>query len=158
MKTFGRHNVSKNREIKGSDKYVTLDISLNLGSLDKMRITSSEPKDKFGRSVKGLIKYLGLKSKSRPKKEIKARYSIENFSKKDLSKIIREFENLLYKSYERRRPKYEPTDSYFYLARQLTKCMMIDDDLNSHVYPVIIEITGTKYILISHVFLHTRAN
>ena len=63
---------------------------------------------------------------------------------KDLSKIIREFENLLYKSYERRRPKHEPTDSYFYLARQLAKCMTRADALNSHIYPVRIEMTGMK--------------
>ena len=33
MKNGGRHNVRKYREIKGSDKYVTLDISLKFDSL-----------------------------------------------------------------------------------------------------------------------------
>ena len=42
MKNCDRHNVRKHREIKGSDKYLTLDISLNFDCLDKMRITSSE--------------------------------------------------------------------------------------------------------------------
>ena len=42
MKTFCRHNVSKHREIKGSYKYVTLDISLKFDSLDKMKITYLE--------------------------------------------------------------------------------------------------------------------
>ena len=41
MTNCGRHNVRKHRDIKGSDKYVTLDISLKFDSLDKMRITSS---------------------------------------------------------------------------------------------------------------------
>ena len=81
----------------------------------------------------------------------KARYSIRNFSKKDLSKIIREFEKLSYKIYERRRPKHEPTDSYFYLSRQLTKCMMRAVSLHSHVYPVRTEITGMKQIPTSRV-------
>ena len=45
MKNYGRHNARKHRYIKGSDKYVTLDIFLKFGSLEKMRITSSEPKD-----------------------------------------------------------------------------------------------------------------
>ena len=67
MKNCGRRNVRKHREIKGSDKYVTLEISLKFVSLDKMRITSSEPKYNLGRSGKGLITSLGLKSKSRPK-------------------------------------------------------------------------------------------
>ena len=30
--------------------------------------------------------------------------------------------------------KYEPTDSYFYLIRQLAKCMMRTDTLNWHEY------------------------
>ena len=39
---------------------------------------------------------------------------------KDISKIIKEFE----------------TDSYFYLSRQLDKCMVIYDAFNKHVYTV----------------------
>ena len=41
MKNCGRRNVSKHREIKYIDKYITLDISLKFRSLDKMIITSS---------------------------------------------------------------------------------------------------------------------
>ena len=44
-KNCGPQNVRKHREIKGSDKYVTLDISLKFDSMDKMKITSSESKD-----------------------------------------------------------------------------------------------------------------
>ena len=43
MKNCGR-NVRKHREIKGSDKYVTLDIPLEFVSLDNIRIISSETK------------------------------------------------------------------------------------------------------------------
>ena len=71
---------------------------------------------------------------------------------KGLSKNIREFEKLPYKSYERRRLKHDPTDNYFYLTRQLTKCMTRDYFLNSQVYPARMEKIGTKQILISHVF------
>ena len=42
MKNYSRRNVRKHKEIKGSDKYVTLDISPKFDSLDKIRITSSE--------------------------------------------------------------------------------------------------------------------
>ena len=45
MKNCGRLNVSKHIEIKGSDTYITLDIFLMFGSMDKMRISYSEPKD-----------------------------------------------------------------------------------------------------------------
>ena len=44
MKNGGCHYVRKHREIKGSDKYVTLEISLKFDSLGKMRITSSDSK------------------------------------------------------------------------------------------------------------------
>ena len=58
---------------------------------------------------------------------------------------------MLYKSYESRIPKHEPTDSYFYLAMQLAKCLMRADALNSHVYPVGNEMAGTQHNSISHV-------
>ena len=67
MKNGGRRNVSKHKEIKGSDKYVTLDISSKFDSLDKMKITSSESKQKLERPGKGLITSLGLKAKVNPK-------------------------------------------------------------------------------------------
>ena len=50
-----------------------------------------------------------------------------------------------------KRPKHEPNDSYFDLARQLAKCMMRADSLNSNSYPVRTEVTATKQIPISHV-------
>ena len=55
MKNCGRSNVRKHKEIKVSDKYVTLDISLKFDNLDKMKITSSESKGKLKISGKGLI-------------------------------------------------------------------------------------------------------
>ena len=81
-----------------------------------------------------MIISLGFKAKSRPQKYKKARYAIGNVSKKDLSKIIREFEKFKKLPYEKKRPKHEPTDSYFYLARQIEKCMMGSDTLNWHDY------------------------
>ena len=44
IKNCGRRNVRKQREIKDSDKYFTLNILLEFDSLDKMKITSSESK------------------------------------------------------------------------------------------------------------------
>ena len=46
MKICGRRNVRKHRYIEVSDKYVTLEISLKFDSLDKMKITYLESKDK----------------------------------------------------------------------------------------------------------------
>ena len=53
MKNCGRRNVRKHKEINGSDKYVTLEISLKFDSLDNMKITSSESRVKLERSGKG---------------------------------------------------------------------------------------------------------
>ena len=111
MKNDGRHNVRKHKDIKGSDKYVTLDISSKFESLDKMKITSSESKGKLEISVKGLITSLGFKAKVRPQKYKKAKYAIGNVSKMDLSKIIRDFEKFERLRSEKKRPKCDPNDS-----------------------------------------------
>ena len=49
---------------------------------------------------------------------------------KDISNIIKEFENMPYDYYMWKRPKHEPTGSYIYIARHIPKCMMRDDDFN----------------------------
>ena len=98
MKNCGRRNIRKQIEIKGSDKYVILNISLKSDSLNRMEITSSESEDNLGRSGKGLITYLGFKFKSGPKEYKKARHAIGNISKKKLSKMIGDFEKLPFKS------------------------------------------------------------
>ena len=41
MKNCGRRKVRKHKEIKGSDKIVTLDVSETFDSLNKMKTTSS---------------------------------------------------------------------------------------------------------------------
>ena len=76
MKCFGRCNIrkhkeirvsekyvtlKKNKEIRGSDNYVTLDISSKFESLNKIKITSSEPKGKLERSRKGVDYLSGFK-------------------------------------------------------------------------------------------------
>ena len=48
MKNVGRRKVRKHKEIKGSDKIVTLDFSSNFDSLNNMKTTSSESKGKLG--------------------------------------------------------------------------------------------------------------
>ena len=88
-----------------------------------------------------MITFLGFKTKSRLHRYKKAGYATENDSKKDLSKIIREFEKFEKLSSEKMRPKYEPIDSYFYLARQLAKCMMRSDTINWQDYGSYTEMT-----------------
>ena len=137
MKTCVRCNVREHKEIRGSDKYVTLYISSKFDSRDKMKITSSKSKVKLERSGKGLITSLGFKAKARLQKYKKARYAIVNVSKKDLSKIIRDFKKFEKLHYEKKMPKHESTDSYFYISRQLAKCMMRADTLTGTIMAVI---------------------
>ena len=73
MKNCGRHKVRKHKEIKGSDKCVTLNIyeilniSEKFDDLNKMETTSSESKVELERSGKGLVTALALKNKARSK-------------------------------------------------------------------------------------------
>ena len=57
-------------------------------------------------------------------------------------KIIKEFEKIEKLPHEKKRPKDEPTDSYFHLARQLAKCMTRSDNLNWHNYGGYMEMTS----------------
>ena len=61
MINCGRKNVRKHTDITNGEKYITLHISLKFGSLDKIKITSSDKNNYLGRSVKFLITYLVLK-------------------------------------------------------------------------------------------------
>ena len=100
MKNCGRRKVRKHRDVKGSDKCVTLNIddifniSEKFDDLNKMETTSSESKVELERSGKGLVTALDLKTKARSKKYKKEMYAIGNVSMKDLSKKIKEFEKL----------------------------------------------------------------
>ena len=132
MKNCGRRKVRKHKEIKGSDKIVTLSVSAKFYSLNKIKTTSLESKIKLGRSGKGLVTALAFKTKVKSQKYKKARYAFINVSEKDLLKIIKKFEKIEKVPYERKRPKYDPTSSYFHIVRQLAKCMMRSDQLNRH--------------------------
>ena len=98
-----------------------------------------------------MIISLCLKTIVSSKRSKNASCAITNAIMKDISKIIKEFEKFPYNGYVWKRPKHEPTDSYFYLSIHISKCTMISDALNLHVYPVRTEMTGMQRILISHV-------
>ena len=66
VKNCGHRNVRKHKEIKGNDKYVTLEISLKFDTMDKMKIIPSESKEKLEILGKGMITSLGFKAKVRP--------------------------------------------------------------------------------------------
>ena len=87
--------------------------------MDKMKITSSEPKYDLGRSGKGFIISPSLNTIRRSKKIKEARFYINEVSLKDLYNIIKEFKDFPYEGYVRKRYKHISTDSYLYLAIHL---------------------------------------
>ena len=68
-KNCGYQNVRKHRDIKNGEKYTKLEILLKFGIMEKMKITSSDPRDYFGRPGKGLINSLGINNNARFKKK-----------------------------------------------------------------------------------------
>ena len=100
MKNCGRWNVSKNREIKGSDKYVTLDIWFNFDSLDNMKMKSSESKEKLEKSGKGFITSLGFKSKVWPHKYKKLSMPSEMSVRRNFWRLLRSLKITLWKLWE----------------------------------------------------------
>ena len=79
---------------------------------------------------KGVDYFSGFQDQSKVAKYKKEKYAIRNVSEKDISKIIKKFEKIEKLLYEKKKPKHEPTESYFHLARHLAKCMMRSDNLN----------------------------
>ena len=73
MRNCGQRNVRKHKDIKGSDKFVTLNlydilnISEKFDDLDNMETTYSESKVKMEGSGKWLVTALALNTKARPK-------------------------------------------------------------------------------------------
>ena len=135
-KNCGRRKVSKHKDIKGSDKCVTWNISEKFDSLNNMETISSDSKVELGRSGKGLVTSLDLKTKARQKKHKKARYAIGNVNMKDLSNIIKEFEKIVKVTYVKRILKHEPTSSYYHLVGCITECMLICGEDNHHMHDV----------------------
>ena len=84
MKKFVLHNVREHRDVNIVQKYKTLDISLKFGTLDKMKNTSSDPKDYWRISGKGLINSLGIKTIVRSKNNKMESDAIINISKKNI--------------------------------------------------------------------------
>ena len=65
-----------------------MDTLLKFYSPDKIKIPSSKSKYNLGRSGKGLITSLGLKSKTRPKKCKKARDDIEMSGRRTFQRLL----------------------------------------------------------------------
>ena len=74
-----------------------------------------------------MVTSMGFKTKVSFAKIKKARYAIGNVSKKDILKIINEFEKIGKVPYVKRIPKHEPTSSYYHLVK--VHCRVYDEIL-----------------------------
>ena len=81
-----------------------MDIYLDYGIMDNMKIISPEPKDYLVISGKGLINSLGIKTIIKSKKIKKLRYAITNVSLKDISKNLINLRSFLIRIICRRGP------------------------------------------------------
>ena len=115
MKHHVRHKVRKQKEIKGSDKSVTLDISSKFYSLNKMETTSSESKRKLEILGKGLVTTLDFKTKVRFQKYKKGKVCHQKCQWKgpfkDCQRVWENWETTLWEE----EAKHEPTHSYFHI-------------------------------------------
>ena len=139
MKNCGHQKVRKHNLFKGSDKIVNLNVSKKFDSLNKMETTSSESKGKLGRLGKGLVTTLDFKTKVRSQKYKKESFAIGNVSKKELLKVIKEFEKIGKVPYVKRIPKHDPTSSYYHLVKCIAECMMRSDEHNRHAHSSYVE-------------------
>ena len=89
----------------------------------KIQIKYSETKYHLGISGKGLITSLGLKTIRSLNTTKKAGFAITEVSLKYIYKIIKEFKDVPYEGYVRKRSKNIPTDNYLYLAINLSVFM-----------------------------------
>ena len=122
MTSYGRRNVSKHRNIKNGKKYIILEISFKLDCLEKREVTSSGSKEYMGRTGKGLTTSLALRPKRLNKKQ-KARFAITNITNQDFRKLLKKFKNSPYLGYKTKQFQNEPTESYFFLIKYITKLM-----------------------------------
>ena len=70
-------------------------------------------------------------------------FAITDVSLRDIFEIIKEFEYFPYQFYVRKGSKNVPTDGYFYISKQLEKCMM---RFNICIGPVSTQMTNTRKI------------
>ena len=90
MKSCGRRNVRKNRDINNGEQYIFLEISCKIDYLDKREFNSSQSKDYMGIPGKGLTTYLALRTKRTNNKE-KAGFFITDITNQDLRKLLKKF-------------------------------------------------------------------
>ena len=113
MASCGRNNIRKHKENKSREKYIALDIDLNLDYTDKREANSSRPRDYVGIPGKGLTTYLTLRTKS-PNKKQNTRIYITDITYQYFRKLIKKFKNLPDLGCKNKLDHNEPTEEVIF--------------------------------------------
>ena len=101
MKSYGRRNVRRHREIKNGEQYIILEISYDIYCMDKREETPSKSRYYMARTGKGMTTYMDFREKS-PNNKKNASFDITGITNQDLSKLFRKFTNSPYLGYKRK--------------------------------------------------------
>ena len=112
MISCGHLNVRKHKEIKNGEQYIALDISSEIGCLDKRKFTSSGPRDYVGRPGERLTTSLTLRTRNSPKSEQKAKVVTNDVCLQSFVEILEGFKDVTYQRYMRKEVKNKTTDTY----------------------------------------------
>ena len=78
----------------------------------------------MGRPGKGMTTYLTLSTKI-PNKKKNSRFSITDITNQYFRKFLKKFKNSPYLGYNSKQVHNEPTESYFFLIKYITKLIKI---------------------------------
>ena len=96
MKSCGRFNVRKQKEIKNGENYMNLDIYLELNGLENREVSSSVSRNYMVRSGNGLTVSLTLRTIMSPNKKHKARTSNTEVFPQDFMRKPEDFKYIPY--------------------------------------------------------------
>ena len=96
---------------------------MELGCLYKRKVASSGPSDYVGRSGRGLTTSLNIRSRRMSKNKQKARNTNICVAIQTFVEILEEFKDVYYTGYSRKKAKNQPTKSYYFLVKQISKLL-----------------------------------
>ena len=90
-RSFGHCNIKKHKEIRNSEQYITLNISLKLDFLDNTEVTYPGSRDYIGTSGKRMNTSMTFSTIRSSKKKQKESNSITEIFPQDFMKLLEEF-------------------------------------------------------------------
>ena len=117
IKSYGRSNVRKQKEINNSKQKIALDIYLHLYFLEKKELKYLESRYYLVRSGEGLTTSLTIMTRSKSNNKEKSRTSNNDVVPQYFMKLLDEFKDLTHLGYRKKQVKNEPTEAYLFLVK-----------------------------------------